>query len=48
MTPLNLAVVFAPTLIRPLHIEQEMTNQKPQLAAMQSLFENYKAIFAES
>ncbi|KAK5020176.1 Rho-type gtpase-activating protein [Cryomyces antarcticus] len=45
MTPLNLAVVFAPTIMRPESIEREMTDMLPQRMAVQSLLENNKVIF---
>jgi hypothetical protein len=47
MTPLNLAVVFAPTIMRPLSIEREMTDMQTQRTAVQALLEHHKAIFAE-
>lgn len=45
MTPLNLAVVFAPTIMRPLSIEREMTDMQAQRMAVQCLLENNRAIF---
>lgn len=48
MTPLNLSVVFAPTIMRPLSIEREMNDMQAQRIAVQALLENNKIIFAES
>lgn len=48
MTPLNLSVVFAPTIMRPLSIEREMNDMQAQRIAVQALLENNKVIFAES
>ncbi|OCL01731.1 RhoGAP-domain-containing protein [Glonium stellatum] len=45
MTPLNLAVVFAPTIMRPMSIEREMTDVQHQRIAVQALLENHKFIF---
>jgi hypothetical protein len=45
MTPLNVAVVFAPTIMRPETIEREMTDMQIQRKAVQSLLELNKAIF---
>jgi hypothetical protein len=45
MTPLNLAVVFAPTIMRPATIEREMTDMQIQRQTVQSLLEHYKVIF---
>ncbi|KAF2089572.1 RhoGAP-domain-containing protein [Saccharata proteae CBS 121410] len=45
MTPLNLAVVFAPTVMRPQAIEREITDMQAQRMAMQSLLEHNVAIF---
>lgn len=47
MSPLNLAVVFAPTLMRPTSIEREMTDIQRQRVAMTSLIQNFKTIFDE-
>ncbi|KAK4990972.1 Rho-type gtpase-activating protein [Elasticomyces elasticus] len=47
MTPLNLSVVFAPTIMRPLSIERELTDMQPQRMAVQSLLENHQLIFGE-
>ena len=46
MTPHNLAVVFAPTIMRPQSIEREMSDMQVQRNAVQSLLENSKTIFA--
>lgn len=46
MTAVNLAVVFAPTVMRPQSIEREMTDMGPQRMAIQALLENNKAVFA--
>ncbi|KAF2713127.1 RhoGAP-domain-containing protein [Pleomassaria siparia CBS 279.74] len=46
MTPLNLAVVFAPTIMRPMDIQRELTDVSYQRIAVQALLENYKHIFA--
>ncbi|KAF2402018.1 RhoGAP-domain-containing protein [Trichodelitschia bisporula] len=45
MTPLNLAVVFAPTIMRPQSIEREMTDMQSQRITVQSLLEMNKTIF---
>lgn len=45
MTPLNLAVVFAPTIMRPLSIEREMSDMQLQRIAVQALIEQNEAIF---
>lgn len=45
MTPLNLAVVFAPTIMRPLSIEREMSDMQTQRVAVQALLENCVAVF---
>ncbi|KAK5131030.1 hypothetical protein LTR08_001380 [Meristemomyces frigidus] len=47
MTPLNLAVVFAPTIMRPLSIEREMSDMQLQRVALQALLEQCGAIFGE-
>lgn len=47
MTPLNLAVVFAPTIMRPLSIEREMSDMLVQRQAVQALLENHKNVFVE-
>jgi hypothetical protein len=45
MSPLNLAVVFAPTIMRPMDIQRELTDVALQRNAVQSLLENHKYIF---
>ncbi|PSN71252.1 rho-type GTPase-activating protein-like protein 2 [Corynespora cassiicola Philippines] len=45
MTPLNLAVVFAPTIMRPMDIQRELTDVQHQRIAVQALLENYKTVF---
>ncbi|KAH3996300.1 hypothetical protein HBI56_139580 [Parastagonospora nodorum] len=47
MTPLNLAVVFAPTIMRPMDIQRELTDVSTQRVAVQALLENYKTVFGE-
>ncbi|KAF2193238.1 rho-type GTPase-activating protein-like protein 2 [Zopfia rhizophila CBS 207.26] len=47
MTPLNLAVVFAPTIMRPMDIQRELTDVSAQRIAIQALLENYKTVFGE-
>ncbi|KAF2127642.1 RhoGAP-domain-containing protein [Dothidotthia symphoricarpi CBS 119687] len=47
MTPLNLAVVFAPTIMRPMDIQRELTDVSQQRIAVQALLENYKTVFGE-
>ena len=45
MTPLNLAVVFAPTIMRPRTIEREMSDMQAQRVAVQTLLEMNPVIF---
>ncbi|KAF1992450.1 RhoGAP-domain-containing protein [Aulographum hederae CBS 113979] len=45
MTPHNIAVVFAPTIMRPMSIEQEMTDMLDQRIAVQFLLEGYREVF---
>jgi len=45
MTPLNVAVVFAPTIMRPMDIQRELTDVQQQRVAVQALLENYKSVF---
>lgn len=47
MTPLNLAVVFAPTIMRPLSIEREMSDMQHQRMSVQALLELHESVFAE-
>ncbi|CAK4033944.1 Rho GTPase-activating 15 [Lecanosticta acicola] len=46
MTSLNLAVVFAPTIMRPLSIEREMSDMQTQRHAVQALLDYQQEIFA--
>jgi hypothetical protein len=45
MTPLNLAVVFAPTIMRPQSIEREMQDMQLQRVTVQSILEMNQIIF---
>lgn len=45
MTPLNVAVVFAPTIMRPESVTREMTDTGAKNQAVQFLVENCHAIF---
>ncbi|KAL5432773.1 hypothetical protein PMIN05_008715 [Paraphaeosphaeria minitans] len=45
MTPLNLAVVFAPTIMRPTDINRELTDMQAQRNAVQTLLEDHKNVF---
>jgi len=47
MTPLNLAVVFAPTIMRPQELQRELTDVQTQRVAVQALLENYKSVFSD-
>ncbi|KAL1651725.1 Rho-type gtpase-activating protein [Didymella pomorum] len=47
MTPLNLAVVFAPTIMRPMDIQRELSDVQQQRVAVQALLENYKHVFGD-
>ncbi|KAK3721748.1 Rho-type gtpase-activating protein [Vermiconidia calcicola] len=47
MTPLNLAVVFAPTIMRPLSIEREMSDMQAQRTALQALLDQHTIVFAD-
>ena len=47
MTPLNVAVVFAPTIMRPMDIQRELTDVQQQRFAVQALLENYRIVFGE-
>ena len=47
MTPLNIAVVFAPTIMRPQSIEREMTDMQLQRVAVQLMLEQSKIVFGE-
>lgn len=45
MSPRNLAVVFAPTIMRDPSLEREMTDMHAKNLAIQFLIENNRAIF---
>lgn len=45
MTPKNLAVVFAPTIMRDLSIDREMTDMHAKNNAVQFVIENSNEIF---
>lgn len=45
MTPLNLSVVFAPTIMRPLSIEREMTDMQAQREVVRGLLDHAAVIF---
>lgn len=47
MTPLNLAVVFAPTIMRPMDIQRELSDVQQQRVAVQALLENHKNVFGD-
>jgi len=47
MTPLNLSVVFAPTIMRPESIEREMSDMSAQRIAVQALLDQHKTVFAD-
>lgn len=47
MSPKNLAVVFAPTIMRDMNIEREMTDMHAKNLVVQFLIENSQTIFAE-
>lgn len=46
MTPKNLAVVFAPTIMRDHSLEREMSDMHSKNIAMQFIIENSSNIFA--
>ena len=46
MTPKNLAVVFAPTIMRDTNIEREMTDMHAKNLIVQFIVENSDKIFA--
>lgn len=47
MSPKNLAVVFAPTIMRDLSIEREMTDMHSKNQAVQFVIEHTHTIFIE-
>jgi len=47
MTSLNLAVVFAPTIMRPQTIEREMSDMTAQRTAVQCMLEHSQIVFGE-
>lgn len=47
MSPKNLAVVFAPTIMRDPNIEREMTDMHAKNIAVQFIIENSQIIFTE-
>lgn len=48
MTPLNIAVVFAPTIMRPESLAREMTDTQRKNETVQFIVENCQAIFLGS
>lgn len=48
MSPKNLAVVFAPTIMRDHSLEKEMTDMHAKNVAVQFLIENSDVIFSEA
>ncbi|ORY07389.1 rho-type GTPase-activating protein-like protein 2 [Clohesyomyces aquaticus] len=48
MVPANLAVVFAPTIMRPMEIQRELSDSTMQRTAVQALFEHQKQIFGDN
>lgn len=48
MSPKNLAVVFAPTIMRDLSIEKEMTDMHSKNVAVQYIIEHSSTIFSEA
>jgi len=47
MTPLNIAVVFAPTIMRPESLSREMTDTQTKNQAIQFLIENSDNVFLD-
>ncbi len=47
MTSLNLAVVFAPTIMRPESIEREMSDMQAQRIAVQAMLEYHDVVFPD-
>ena len=48
MNPKNLAVVFAPTIMRDHNIEREMTDMLAKNQAVQFIIEHSQMIFSEA
>jgi hypothetical protein len=48
MTSLNLALMFAPNIMRPQSIEREMNDMQTMWDAVQSMLEYYKIIFSDN
>jgi len=48
MTPKNLAVVFAPTIMRDTSLEKEMTDMHAKNLAVQFMIEKSHLIFTEA
>jgi Rho-type GTPase-activating protein 1/2 len=48
MSPKNLAVVFAPTIMRDHSLEREMTDMHAKNIAVQFVVENSNTIFADA
>lgn len=48
MSPKNLAVVFAPTIMRDHSLEKEMTDMHAKNIAVQYLIENSHVIFSDA
>lgn len=48
MSPKNLAVVFAPTIMRDLSIEREMLDMHAKNLAVQFVIENSNSIFVDA
>ena len=46
MSPQNLAVVFAPTIMRPQSVDREMADMDAQRRAVQALLVNVRGVFA--
>lgn len=47
MSPKNLAVVFAPTIMRDHSLEREMTDMHAKNLAVQFIIENVESIFID-
>ena len=48
MSPKNLAVVFAPTIMRDLSLEKEMTDMHVKNTAVQFIIDHSNEIFADA